>query len=224
MLIGLYLYMPFFSVWVEKCPPIQKRIFLFIWGITLFMPYVYQFYSHDVFGMCAWNSFSTFYYFAGFNGYLLLGHYLVKDVKEWSWAKTIASSSILFAIGYIATYMGFKAMTANPNCTEPEMELFFLYCTPNVALMTFALFMLVRKVKIERGWLVKALTNLTKCGLGIYLIHYFVVGLGYNIADALAIPISIRIPITALIALIISWTFVASIFAVLPRVAKWIFG
>ena len=224
MLIGLYLYMPFFSVWVEKCPLIQKRIFLFIWGITLFMPYVYQFYSHDVFGMCAWNSFSTFYYFSGVNGYLLLGHYLVKDVKEWSWSKTTALSIALFAVGYIATYLGFKYMTANPNCTEPEMELFFLYCTPNVALMTFALFIFVRKIKIERSWVIKALANLTKCGLGIYLIHYFVVGLGYTIADALAIPISIRIPITALIALSISWAFVASLFAVLPKVSKWIFG
>ena len=28
----------------------------------------------ELFGLCAWNSFGTFYYFAGFNGYLLLGY------------------------------------------------------------------------------------------------------------------------------------------------------
>ena len=75
-----------------------------------------------------------------FNGYLLLGNYLVNDVKEWKWCKTIILSLPVFAIGYIATYIGFKTMTANPECSEQEMELFFLYCSPNVALMTLAFF------------------------------------------------------------------------------------
>ena len=69
-----------------------------------------------------------------------------------------------------------------------------------------------------------AFANITKCGLGIYLIHYFVVGLGYDIADALSIPISIRIPITAVIVFIISWAFVAVFYKLSPKVSKWIFG
>ena len=36
-------------------------------------------------------------------------------------------------------------MTANPECSEQEMELFFLYCSPNVALMTLAFFLLYVK-------------------------------------------------------------------------------
>lgn len=46
------------------------------------------------------------------------------------------------------------------------------------------------------------LENITKCGLGIYMIHYFIVGLGYAIADALAIPVFLRIPVTAVIVLL----------------------
>lgn len=29
-----------------------------------------------IWGACSWNEFYMLYYFAGFNGYLLLGHYL----------------------------------------------------------------------------------------------------------------------------------------------------
>ena len=48
MLIGLYLYMPFFSAWIEKANLSQKKIFLGIWGITLFLPYAYAFFSQPM--------------------------------------------------------------------------------------------------------------------------------------------------------------------------------
>lgn len=224
MLIGLYLYMPFFSVWIEKATISQKKVFLGIWALTLFLPYAYTFFSHELFGLSAWNTFGTFYYFAGFNGYLLLGYFLAKDVRVWNWAKALAVSVPLFAVGYIATYIGFKAMTTNPNCTEQEMELFFLYCSPNVVLMTIAVFLLIRQVKFSSPKLIAIFSNITKCGLGIYLVHYFVVGLGYAIADALAIPISIKIPITAIIVFVICWAFVSLCYRITPKSSKWIFG
>lgn len=224
MLIGLYLYMPFFSAWVEKATVAQKKLFLAIWSVTLFLPYAYAFVSNDLFGVCAWNSYGTFYYFAGFNGYLLLGHYLGKEVKAWSWKKALVVSLPLFAVGYVATYAGFKSMTANPACTEQEMEMFFLYCSPNVMLMTVAVFMLVRNIQISSPLLVKAFANITKCGLGIYMVHYFVVGLGYTIADMLTVPVAVRIPVTAMIAFVLSWSFVALFFRFMPKAAKWIFG
>jgi len=224
MLIGLYLYLPFFSAWVEKATVVQKRIFLAILSVTLFLPYAYTFFSNDLFGVCAWNSYGTFYYFAGFNGYLLLGNYLANDVKRWNWIKSLGISLPMFAIGYIVTYFGFKSMTTNPNCSEQEMELFFLYCSPNVMLMTVAIFMIVRNIDISTSWVVRAFSNITKCGLGIYMVHYFVVGLGYSIVDVLEIPISVRIPITAIITFCISWSFVALCFRIMPKESKWIFG
>ncbi|MEG1617786.1 MAG: acyltransferase family protein [Bacteroidales bacterium] len=224
MLIGLYLYMPFFTAWVEKATLHQKKIFLGFWMLTLFLPYAYQFFSPELFGISPWNTFGTFYYFAGFNGYLLLGYFLAKDVPEWSFVKTGVVSVPMFIAGYIATYVGFKSMTAIPTCTEHEMELFFLYCSPNVALMTIALFLMVRRVKLNSPLLLSAFGNIAKCGLGIYLIHYFVVGLGYSIANILAIPIAIRIPVTAIIVFALSWGFVALFFRMWPKASRWIFG
>lgn len=224
MLIGLYLYMPLFSSWVERASNRQKRLFLGLWGVTLCLPYAYAFLTTDLFGFCAWNPFGTFYYFAGFNGYLLLGHYLAREVKEWSWGKTLCVSLPLFAVGFVVTYLGFKAITANPNSTEQEVELFFLYCSPQVALMTVALFQLVRKVKLRASGWVAMMANITQCGLGIYLVHYFVVGGGYALADYLQVPVSLRIPVTAIIAFVCCWGFVAACYKWAPKCAKKLFG
>lgn len=82
LLIGLYLYLPIFSAWVEKVSDKAKLWFLAGWGVTLFIPYYREFVSPYIWGGCSWNEFSMLYYFAGFNGYLLLGHYLRNH--DWS--------------------------------------------------------------------------------------------------------------------------------------------
>ncbi len=67
-------------------------------------------------------------------------------------------------------------------------------------------------------------SNITKCGFGIYLLHYFVVGFGYWLANVVAIPVSLKIPITAAIVFLISWGIVASFYKIMPKASKWIFG
>lgn len=224
MLIGLYLYMPFFSAWVEKPTPGQRKVFFVIWLCTLFLPYAYSFYSKELFGLSAWNSFGTFYYFAGFNGYLLLGYVLTHNFKTWSLSKTLFISVPLFSIGYAITFFGFKWMVANPNSNEEQVELFLLYCSPQVLMMTLAIFLLVRTFTLKSTKWRDVFSNITKCGFGIYLVHYFVVGFGYWLANKLAIPIALKIPVTAAIVFLVSWGFVASVYKIIPRASKWIFG
>ncbi len=195
--------MPILSSWVKSASYRQKQFILGAWAVTLFLPYAYSFFSSDILGMCAWNSFGTFYYFAGFCGYLLLGHFLFKELGEWNWRKTFLVALPMFAVGYAATYIGFKSITALPNCTEQELELFFLYCSPNVALMTVACFFIVKKVRVHSSKAISDLTNISKCGLGIYMVHYFIVGFGHTIADSVGVPVSVRIPVTATIIFLI---------------------
>ena len=45
LLIGLYLYLPIFSAWVEKVSDKAKLWFLAGWGVTLFIPYYREFVS-----------------------------------------------------------------------------------------------------------------------------------------------------------------------------------
>lgn len=205
-LIGLYLYMPVFSAWVEKASESAKRWFLIAWVITLFIPYLMEFVSHYLFGTCSWNAYGLFYYFAGFNGYLLLGHYLGKG-NNWSAGKTLSVTVPLFLIGYLITFTGFRYMTSDPHVSEEGMELFFTYCSPNAMLMTAAIFLLVQKVRISSPFICRALANLTKLGFGVYCVHYFFVGPSYLLTLWLGIPVPAIVPVSAVFTLAASWIF-----------------
>lgn len=221
LLIGLYLYLPVFSAWVEKASDRAKLWFLLAWGVTLLLPYYYQFVSPYVWGTCSWNSFGMLYAFAGFHGYLLLGHYL-KNV-DWTLKKTLAIGIPMFVAGYLVTFFGFRHMTSLPDCTDEMLELFFTYCSLNVVMMTIPLFMLAKKVPVRSEKIKKALANLTVCGFGIYMIHYFFTGPAVMAVRALHIPIPLQIPIAAVLAFAVSWLIV-NLVNRLGKPAKYIMG
>ena len=221
LLIGLYLYLPVFSAWVEKASERAKLMFLLAWGGTLLLPYYYQFVSNYLWGTCSWNSFGMLYAFAGFNGYLLLGHYL-KNL-EWSLKKTLAIGIPMFAVGYAVTFLGFRHITALPEYTDEMLELFFTYCSLNVVMMTIPVFMLAKKVKVNSERMKKALANLTVCGFGIYMIHYFFTGPSVVLMRAINMPIGLQIPVAAILAFAVSWGLVWLIYRA-GKVAKYIVG
>ena len=221
LLIGLYLYLPIFSAWVEKASERAKQIFLLAWGVTLLLPYYYQFVDGYLWGTCSWNSFGMLYAFAGFNGYLLLGHYL-KNL-DWSMKKTLATGIPMFVIGYVVTFFGFRHMTALPDYTDEMLELFFTYCSLNVVMMTIPVFMLAKKVNIRSERIRKALANLTVCGFGVYMIHYFFTGPAVMLTRAIGIPIPLQIPVAAVMAFAVSWLIVNLVHRI-GKPAKYIMG
>ena len=230
LLIGLYLYMPFFSAWIENADRKTKRAFLLIWIISLFIPYLKEYVANClfersgyVFGTDTWKEFGLFYYFAGFNGYLLLGHY-VKKGNDWSLMKTFILCILMFAVGYYITYTGFSTTASNPNATETEMELFFTFCSPNVLLMTLATFLLLQKVVITNSTVIKVLANMTQCGFGIYMVHYFVVGPFFLLIGPSSLPIPLQVPLMAICIFLCSWAFTALIYKLMPRKAVWFMG
>ena len=230
LLIGLYLYMPFFSAWIENADRKTKRAFLLIWIISLFIPYLKEYVANClfersgyVFGTDTWNEFGLFYYFAGFHGYLLLGHY-VKKGNDWSLMKTFILCILMFAVGYYITYTGFSTTASNPNATETEMELFFTFCSPNVLLMTLATFLLLQKVVITNSTVIKVLANMTQCGFGIYMVHYFVVGPFFLLIGPSSLPIPLQVPLMAICIFLCSWAFTALIYKLMPRKAVWFMG
>lgn len=222
LLIGLYLYMPVFSSWVEKATEKEKLLFLTIWGITLFIPYIRILVEPYFLGSCSWNEFYMLYYFAGFNGYLLLGHYLSR--QNWSVRKTLLLGTTFFITGFIVTYFGFREISTRASFTPEELELFFYYCSPNVALMTIAVFMVVKKVQIRSIAIRNLLANLTKCGFGIYMIHYFFTGPMVLLTRWMHIPCGLQIAVAAVLAFALSWLIVAGIYRAMGRKARILMG
>lgn len=222
LLIGLYLYMPIFSAWVEKVNEKAKLWFLVVWGITLFIPYYRAFVTPYLWGSCSWNEFHMLFYFAGFNGYILLGHYL--RYREWSWTKTLGWGIPLLISGFMVTFYGFRYMAANPACTLEQLDLFFYYCSPNVVMMTIPLFMFAKKVHITNERIRKVLANLTVCGFGVYMIHYLFTGPSVILARVLQLPVSLQIPFAAIVAFAISWLLVNVLRCAFGRYSRYVLG
>ena len=222
LLIGLYLYLPVLSAWVEKASDKAKLWFLGAWAVTLLLPYYNQFVAQYLWGTCSWNAFGMLYYFAGFNGYLLLGHYLRN--LDWSLGKILAIGLPMFVIGYAVTFFGFRYITALPEFSDEMLELFFTYCSLNVVMMTIPVFMLCKKVNFRSEGIRKALANLTLCGFGIYMIHYFFTGPSVLLVRALGVPLGIQIPVASVLAFSVSWLIVWTVYRVLGKKAKWIMG
>lgn len=222
LLIGLYLYLPIFSAWVEKASDKAQRWFLVAWAATTLLPYFYQYAGPYLWGTCSWNSFGMLYYFAGFNGYLLLGHYLRNH--DWAMKKLVLIGIPLFLAGYCITFLGFRYVTSLPEYSDEYLELFFTYCSLNVVMMTAPCFLFAKKVRIRSERIKSALANLTLCGFGIYMIHYFFTGPCVLLVRWIGIPVALQIPAAAIIAFAISWLIVHAAYKAMGKRAKYLMG
>ena len=222
LLIGMYLYMPVFSAWVEKASEKAKLWFLAAWGVTLFVPYYREFVNPYLWGSCSWNEFYMLYNFAGFNGYLLLDHYLRHH--DFSLARTLGWGIPSFVIGFLITFLGFRHITSLPEYTEEQLEMFFYYCSPNVVMMTVPCFLIAKKVNVRNERLRQTLANLTVCGFGVYMIHYFFTGPCVLLARMCHIPVAVQIPVAALIAFGTSWGLVNLLRRLTGKYAKYLVG
>lgn len=222
LIIGLYLYLPIFSAWVERASRRLQRAYLVLWGITLFVPFYREYVDPYLWGACSWNEFHMLSSFAGFNGYLLLGHYLRHS--NWSRLKTFGLGIPMFVVGFAIAFFGFRHITSLDSYTEEQYELFFYYLSPQVVLMSVAAFMMMRSVKVESDWIKKMLANLTRCGFGVYMVHYFLIGPSVLLVRALSVPLCVQIPVAAVLAFAVTWGLVNVLRKLTGKSARYIVG
>ena len=208
LLIGIYLYIPVFSAWVEKSDKRSQRIFLAIWAVSLFVPYLRNYLTENLFGECSWNEFGLFYYFAGFSGYMLLGYHLVKYPLQMSKVSKYALAAIAFAIGYAVTLIGFKNATAVEGQSEAMVELFFTFCSPNVALMTFAIFLIAKDLRFENKRINRFISQFSICTFGIWMCHYFFVGPVFLLFKSCEMPVLLKVFLENILVLLASFALV----------------
>lgn len=225
MLIGLYLLMPFFSAWLEKNDRTLVRTFMVLWCVSLLLPYLSQILSPDIWGVCAWNDFGTLHYFSGFAGYLMLG-YLLGRGNPLPSRKIIAVGAMLYFAGYIITYTGFSALIVQYSYEEQPalIEMFWQFCSPNVALMAIGLFLAVQRVKVHSEKMQSLLANITKCGFGCYLMHYILLGPVILLLRPLGLPTPLCVVLTVAIVFALCWGITNAVYRLLPRYAKYIVG
>ena len=162
---------------------------------------------HYAFGESEWNEFGLFYYFAGFIGYIVMGHW-IKQSGRFPFQKKFWITIPVFILSFWVTYEGYHFMMLDPNVTPEGMELFFLFCTPNVMLMTYTLFVMASNVTIRSESVNRVLSTLSRCGFGIYMVHYVFIGpIDYWLAKT-GMPVVLHIPLCTLLVFTVSWVFV----------------
>lgn len=223
MLVGLYFIIPIFHAWLERATRKDIKLFLSIWGISLFLPYIKMaapalgyignWGNMDILGVCDWNAFGSFYYVSGFTGYLILAHYLVKYPLQWSWRKTLAIGIPMFVTGYAITFGGYLIMQEYFPGNYAYLEIVWLFGGINVFMMTFPVFVCIQKLKIPSSPVLSKVASMT---FGIYLCHFVFVQMGYDLFTSLlpqGIPAIIHIICMAVTAFLISYLVVRGMYA-----------
>lgn len=223
LLIGLYLYMPIFSAWVKQASIKEQKVFLVLWFVSLFIPYLREYLTKDLWGTCSWNEFGLLYYFAGFNGYLLLGHYIINNKMNLSWNKLVMMGVPSFVIGYCITFFGFKSVTAVPGQSVELVELFFTYCSPNVLMMTLPLFLAIQKIHFSSAVIRRFSVSISTCTFGIWMSHYLFLGPCYKLVDSLPLHTMVKMIVCTIFLLSLTWGFVY-IVRKSGKIGRWIMG
>ncbi len=211
MLIGLYLIMPILSAWLTQATRQELKLFLGVWGFTLFLPYLKMVapllgymgnYGHmGLFGECDWNQFGTFYYVSGFIGYLVLAYYLTKYPLDWSWSKMLSITIPMFIVGGIITAYGYILTNDYFPGNYAYLEIIWFFTGINVFMMTFPIFVIVQKLAIKPSATLNRWASLT---FGIYLCHFVIVQVCYDLFDRLNLPTVLHIVCMAVTAFTVS--------------------
>ena len=171
MLIGLYLFMPIISPWLEKTGKNGELCFLTLWFISSFFPYVRNFVG-EIYGECYWNEYNMLWYFSGFMGYVVLAHY-IRHHLQWTFKKSIGIGTMLYIIGYCVTALIWYNRIPTAT-TLQELELSWRFCTPNVILMSFGAFIVIQSIFSMYRKGNRIVNEISILSYGIYLMHIFV--------------------------------------------------
>lgn len=204
-LISLYLIIPVVSPWLEKATAKDERIFIGLFVISTFTPWLHRFVSPEIWGECFWNGFSALWYCSGYLGYLVLAHYIRHHIN-WSRAKKLAVGSACFVAGAAFTAWSFWLKGVPGQMIEtPMLEWAWEFCTPNVLLATFGLFLVF--TCIEKTEAPAVITGISRLSFGMYLMHMFFLApiasffVNGNQAEPL-IPVAFAIPVIAILTFI----------------------
>jgi surface polysaccharide O-acyltransferase-like enzyme len=161
MILGLYLFIPFLTVWTSLKKQSQMLYFLGIWLITITiscLPMKYQQYLPEL------------PYFTGFVGYLILGFWLLNQDIPKKIGQVLGV--ILFVAGVTITYFATKWTSVTHNSLVHH---YYDYCTLNVAMTSIGLFFMVKNLPVLEIKILQNIRNsFAKFSYGIYLVHILV--------------------------------------------------
>ena len=224
-LISLYIIIPILSPWLERATRREEEIFVGLFAFTTLIPWLHRFVTPELWGECFWNGFTAFWYCSGYVGYLVLAHY-VRVHLGWSRRKRLTVGATCFVLGAAFTVWSFWLKGVPGELIEtPALEWSWEFCTPNVLLATFGLF--VAFTAIQRPKAPAVVTSLGRLSYGMYLMHMFFLApiaayvVNGDVAHPL-LPVWLAIPVIALATYVCS-ALTTKILSLSPG-SKWLVG
>lgn len=210
MLIGLYFIIPVISKFVRNASKREIEYFLLLWLIVMVIskPYLTQV-----------NPQVDLHYFAGYVGYLVLGHYLTFNIVNRK--RLLPGMFMLFVVVlcliFGGTYLLYKYTGLITLLYEP--------LGPAIVLLASSVFLMGRFTKVRiPAYITKAKDFACEYNFGIYLSHALVLyvlsdlGINYQLCTPL-----ISIPVTAIICFALSLLLVW-LLKKIPVIGSWIAG
>lgn len=219
-LIGLYLFIPIISPWLQKATAREELFFIVLFLISTCMPYLNR-WCGEVWGQCFWNEYHMLWYFAGYLGYLVTAHY-IRVHLSWGRTKRAVVGFISMIVGAIATIYSFYIQAVPGIIHEtPVIEIGWAFCTINCVLLTIGTFLIFSTITTAKTPAV--ITDMSKLSYGMYLMHIFWLGLWVIVfKQTLALPTVAAIPVITLCTFASSY-FATKLISFIPG-SKWIIG
>jgi surface polysaccharide O-acyltransferase-like enzyme len=221
MLLGIYLFAPVISPWIQSASRKSLEVFLLLWGLTLTLPYIHLCFP-AVWGECYWNRTPSLYYFSGFLGYVVLAVYIK---RFWMRASALNSLTgiLLILAGYAITATGFLHRLPVEHVVS-RLELTWGFETINVAMMTTGIFLLFKNLhsSSDRSACWTVIRDISRRSYGMYLAHIMVLNAVFQLLDKRFASAAIKLPLIALLTFAATYLLMKAL-SLLPR-SKWLVG
>ena len=180
MIMGVYLYIPIITPWIQTAKKEHFYYYFVIWIISSFSCYIHLFYG-DVWGHAFWNSTNLVQSFLGDFGYAVLGAFIKLHLKE---NNLYILGLILYLIGTGVTMFGYFFMRDAATTTK-DIEITWQFDSTNLVASSFGIFLLLRKIECKNETISKIFNDIALKSYGMFLIHVFFVDLIKYLLDAL---------------------------------------
>ena len=190
VIFGIYLLTPILSVWLNKCSRKDLEFYLLLWGVTLLLPYM-NFYDKRFMNLTSFIG-GYLYYFYGFLGFALLGHYLRRYVN----ISVMHRKYFILFCGIVALLPIALYATHFPHTVIQDR------LSINVVLLAVCYFVILKHIHYTPKWSLR-FYNFAQHTFGIYLVHFYLMRdlvwkwfEPYNIHYALQVPLIVLITAT----------------------------
>lgn len=197
VMIGLYLFAPIISAYLETASKSQLKFFLLLWSITLLMPYLYMAIG-DRFNQSG-SHYWMLNYFGGFIGYWVMGHYFNKYPLKIG-ANKYWITLIILSSAYPLFLFFLKTKNISTNDLLDNLQ----FGSAVLVALLYTIFQNIHlKTKIQN-----IITKIAKFSFGIYLIHFYIIRFVWSFFENSFLHTLPKTFLIAFITMALSWCIV----------------